>query len=61
MTIVHRRDQLRASKIMQERAMSNPKISFIWNTVVTDVLGKEHVTGLELENLVDGTKRQVSG
>ncbi|MGA2875991.1 MAG: thioredoxin-disulfide reductase [Nitrososphaerales archaeon] len=59
-TIVHRRDQLRASKIMQERAMSNPKISFIWNTVVTDVLGKEHVTGLELEYLVDGTKRQVA-
>ena len=47
-TIVHRRDNLRASKIMQERVMSNPKISFIWNTAVIDVLGKDHVTGLEL-------------
>ena len=46
-TIVHRRDKLRASKIMQERVMSNPKISFIWNTAVIDVLGKDNVTGLE--------------
>ena len=59
-TIVHRRNKLRASKIMQERAMANPKISFIWNTVVNDVLGKDHVTGLELKNLVDGTKTLVT-
>jgi thioredoxin reductase (NADPH) len=59
-TIVHRRDELRASKVMQERAMSNPKISFLWNTVVTDVLGKDHVTGLELENSVDHSKTQVA-
>lgn len=58
-TIVHRRDSLRASKAMQEKAMSDPKISFIWNTAVTDVLGQEHVTGLRLKNLVDETEREV--
>jgi thioredoxin reductase (NADPH) len=52
-TVVHRRDQLRASKIMQDRAFNNPKISFIWDTVVDEVLGVEvgHVTGLRLRNL----------
>jgi thioredoxin reductase (NADPH) len=49
-TVVHRRDQLRASKIMQDRAMSNPKISFLWNNVVTEVLGDGTVTGVRLEN-----------
>ncbi len=58
-TIVHRRESLRASKAMQEKAMSNPKISFIWNAAVIDVLGKDHVTGLRLKNLVDGTVREV--
>lgn len=59
-TIVHRRGELRASKAMQERAMSDPKISFLWNTVVTEVLGKDHVTGLMLENLEDNKKSEVS-
>jgi thioredoxin reductase (NADPH) len=59
-TIVHRRDSLRASKIMQERAMSEPKISFVWNSVVQEVLGQEHVTGLVLRNVVDGTEKKVS-
>ena len=58
-TIVHRRAALRASKIMQEKAMSNPKISFIWNTVVSNVIGEDHVTALELRNLEDGSKRIV--
>lgn len=58
-TVVHRRDSLRASKVMQEKAMSNPKISFAWNTAVTEVLGKEHITGLKLKNLVDGSEREV--
>ena len=58
-TVVHRRDTLRASKIMQEKAMSNPKISFVWNSVVSSVVGDNHVTGLELENVVDGTRRAV--
>ncbi|MDA4111099.1 MAG: thioredoxin-disulfide reductase [Thaumarchaeota archaeon] len=55
-TVVHRRDALRASKIMQERAMANPKISFMWNSLVTNVIGEEHVTALEIENLKAGSK-----
>jgi len=49
--VVHRRDELRASKIMQERAKSNPKISFVWDTVVTDVLGEKGVEGVRLKNV----------
>jgi len=50
--LIHRRDSLRASKIMAERAQANPKIEFIWNTEVIDVLGAEKVEGLQLRNLV---------
>ncbi len=50
-TIVHRRDSLRASPILQERAKSNPKIKFIWDTVVEKVVGKEKVEGVVLKNL----------
>jgi thioredoxin reductase (NADPH) len=50
--VIHRRDSLRASKIMIERAMSNPKIEFIWNTEVIDVLGADKVSGLKLRNLL---------
>lgn len=53
-TIVHRRDELRASKIMQTRAQENPKIHFKWNSVVTGVIGDERLTGVTLENLVTG-------
>jgi len=53
-TVIHRRDTLRASKIMQDRAFKNPKISFIWNTEVTEALGEESVTGLRLRNLKTG-------
>ena len=51
--IIHRRDELRASKIMQERAVSNPKIEFIWNTEVTDIIANENgeVAKLKLHNL----------
>jgi len=58
-TVVHRRDQLRASKVMQERAFANPKIDFIWNTVVVDVLGAEEgkVTGVRLRDVVTGQER----
>jgi thioredoxin reductase (NADPH) len=52
-TLIHRRDTLRASKIMAERAFANPKIDFIWNTVVEAVLGEDRVTGLRLRNLLD--------
>jgi thioredoxin reductase (NADPH) len=58
-TIVHRRNELRASKIMQERAKKNPKIEFIWDSVVEEVLGKNEngrksVTGVRLKNLKTG-------
>jgi thioredoxin reductase (NADPH) len=52
--VVHRRDRLRASKIMQDRAMKNEKISFIWNSVVEDILGDKNVTGVLLRNLITG-------
>lgn len=52
--VVHRRDTLRASKIMQERAMANEKIEFIWNTEVTDVIGDKEVDGVVLKNRVSG-------
>jgi thioredoxin reductase (NADPH) len=53
-TVVHRRDTLRASKIMQDRAMGNPKIRFAWDSEVTDVLGEDRVTGLRLRNVKTG-------
>ena len=53
-SVIHRRDSLRASKIMAERAAANPKIEFIWNTEVIDVLGDEKVSGLKLRNLLTG-------
>lgn len=52
--LIHRRDSLRASKIMAERAKNNPKIEFLFNTGVLDVLGEDKVTGLKLKNLVTG-------
>jgi thioredoxin reductase (NADPH) len=58
-SIVHRRDKLRASKIMQDRAMKNEKVSFIWNAVVEDILGHEVVTGVRLKNIVTGKTSEV--
>ncbi len=57
--VVHRRDELRASKVMQERAFANDKIDFIWDTVVTDIYDPEQltVTGVELENVKSSEKR----
>ncbi|GAB4131644.1 MAG: thioredoxin-disulfide reductase [Fimbriimonadaceae bacterium] len=58
--VVHRRDTLRASKIMQERAMNNPKIEFIWNAAVDEILGTDtpvkHVTGVRLTSTVEDKK-----
>jgi len=54
-TLIHRRDQLRASKIMQDRAFSNPKIEMLWNHTVTDVLGDHTVEGIEVTSTVDGS------
>lgn len=59
-TVVHRRDTLRASKIMADRALAHEKISFVWNTGVEDVLGQDKVTGLRLKNLVDGTETELA-
>ena len=52
--LIHRRDQLRASKILAERAKANPKIEFLFNTEVIDVLGEDKVTGLKLRNVLTG-------
>ncbi|MBI2973916.1 MAG: thioredoxin-disulfide reductase [Armatimonadetes bacterium] len=61
--VVHRRDRLRASKIMQERAMKNDKISFTWNTVVADITGDGKVSGVKLQDLKTKkvTERAVDG
>lgn len=57
--LVHRRDELRASKIMQQRAFDNDKIEFVWNSMVADVVGEEAVTALVLESTVDGSRREL--
>jgi thioredoxin reductase (NADPH) len=54
-TLIHRRDELRASKIMQDRAFANPKIEFLWNSRVTEIFGDQAVTGVEVTSTVDGT------
>ena len=59
-TIVHRRGELRASKIMQERATSNPKISFEWNSEVAGILGEDKVTGLKLRDTRTGEERELA-
>jgi thioredoxin reductase (NADPH) len=53
-TLIHRRDSLRASKIMADRAKANPKIEFLWNTEVTDVLGETKMEALQLKNVLTG-------
>ena len=57
--IIHRRDELRASKIMAERAMESEKITFAWNTVVTEVLGDDVITGLQLKDVHSGEQREL--
>ncbi len=56
-TVIHRRDELRASKIMQERARNNPKIEFLWNATVTDLLGSEKLEGVEVRDTETGQRR----
>jgi thioredoxin reductase (NADPH) len=53
-TLIHRRDSFRASKIMQDRALSNPKIEMLWNTAVTDIVGKDQLESISLKNTVTG-------
>lgn len=58
-TIIHRRDELRASKIMQDRAFNNPKIEFMWNTVVTEYLGDDKLAGVMVENVETGEAHEL--
>jgi thioredoxin reductase (NADPH) len=59
-TLVHRRDTLRASKIMQERGLKNPKITFVWNSVIDEVVGDDKgVTGAIVQNVKSGDKRRI--
>ncbi len=57
--IIHRRDQFRASKIMQERARKNPRVTFLTNTVVEDVLGEDSVEGIRVRNVKTGEEREL--
>ncbi len=59
-TVVHRRDALRASKIMQERATANPKIHFVWDSTVKEITGDDKVTGVQLHNLKSGKDSHVN-
>ena len=58
-TVIHRRDQLRASKIMQQRAFANPKIEFAWNTEIVEILGDNRVDGVILRGTTNGNKREL--
>ena len=58
-TVIHRRDELRASKIMQERAFANPKIEFRWNAVITEILGDTKVSGVKLRDTVTGEESEL--
>ena len=59
-TIIHRRDELRAGAILQKRAASNPKIKFVWDTILTDILGEEAVTGVALKNVKTGEDSELT-
>jgi thioredoxin reductase (NADPH) len=58
-TVIHRRDELRASKIMQDRAFSDPKIDFAWNSEVAEIHGEDKLTGLTLRDTVTGETREL--
>ncbi|KTR87045.1 thioredoxin-disulfide reductase [Leucobacter chromiiresistens] len=58
--VIHRREELKASKIMQQRAFDNPKIEFVWNSEVAAIHGESEVTGLTLRDTVDGTERELA-
>lgn len=59
-TVVHRRDTLRASKIMADRALNHPKIKFVWNSEVIGIDGEAKVSGIRLNNLVTGEKSELT-
>lgn len=58
-TIIHRRDELRAGVILQKRAQSNPKVKFIWDSIVTDILGDDAVTSVRLKNVKTGDETEI--
>jgi thioredoxin reductase (NADPH) len=58
-TVIHRRDALRASRIMQDRAFANPKIKFVWDSVVTEVLGEDRVSGVRIRNTRTGAESEL--
>lgn len=60
MRVIHRRDKLRATKVLQERAFENSKISFLWDTVVQEILGKEKVEGVRLKNVKTGEENELA-
>jgi thioredoxin reductase (NADPH) len=57
--VIHRRDELRASKIMQQRAFDNPKIDFLWDSVVVEILGQDRVEGVVVENVHTGGRSTI--
>ncbi len=59
-TLIHRRDSFRASKIMQDRALNNPKIEMLWNTAVTEIVGKDHLESISLKNTVTGAESSMT-
>ncbi|MDP5226861.1 MULTISPECIES: thioredoxin-disulfide reductase [Arthrobacter] len=59
-TVVHRRKELRASKIMADRALTHPKIEFVWDSEVADILGGDKVSGLRVRNLIDGIEQDLA-
>lgn len=58
--VIHRKDTLKASKIMQQRSFDNPKIEFIWNSTIAELVGDGQLTGVVLENTVDGSKTDLA-
>jgi thioredoxin reductase (NADPH) len=58
--VIHRRDKLRASKVLQKKAFANPKISFVWNSTVAEILGKDRVEGIKLRDVVSGEESVLS-
>ena len=59
-TVIHRRESLRASKIMQDRAFANPKINFAWDSVVTEILGEDRVSGVRIRNIKTGEESTIA-
>jgi thioredoxin reductase (NADPH) len=59
-TVIHRRDELRASKIMQDRAFANPKIEFLWSHTVTDLLGEETLAGARVRSVLTGEEHDLA-